>query len=322
MPFPRLVICAALLLVMLGGGAAPRADAQTAEIATLRIAATSEDDVTPILYAQQAGLFERAGLRVSVQRVSSGAAIAAAVVAGSYDVGKSAVLPLMNAHLKGLPLAIIAPGGVYDDKAPFAQLVVAEASPYHAAKDLNGKVFSGAAIHDIGQLASSAWIDAHGGDSSTLHFIELPQSAAGEALVAGRVDATTLLGAQLQNIMEHGQVRALGPSFGAIAPHFLFSAWFTTQDFADKHPEIVVKFSRIVAQAAAYTNAHHAQTASLIAAFTSISPATIDKMTRAICGDVVRTADIQPFIDTAAKYHFIEHGFPASDLVDPAVLAR
>jgi hypothetical protein len=37
---------------------------------------------------------------------------------------------------------------------------------------------------------------------------------------------------------------------------------------------------------------------------------------------VVRTADIQPFIDTAAKYHFIEHGFPASDLVDPAVLAR
>jgi NitT/TauT family transport system substrate-binding protein len=200
--------------------------------------------------------------------------------------------------------------------------VVAEKSPYHVAKDLNGKTFSGAAIHDIGQLASSAWIDAHGGDSTTLRFIELPQSAAGDALVAGRIDGTTLLGAQLQNIMESGKVRALGPSFGAIAPHFLFSAWFVTSAYATQHTDVVAKFARIVTEASAYTNAHHAQTAPLIAEFTAIPIATINKMTRAICGDAVRTADIQPFIDAAAKYRFIEHTFPASDLIDPAMLAK
>jgi hypothetical protein len=47
-----------------------------------------------------------------------------------------------------------------------------------------------------------------------------------------------------------------------------------------------------------------------------------EKMTRAICGDAVRTADIQPFIDAAAKYRFIEHTFLASDLIDPAMLAK
>ena len=318
-----IALCAAILVaaVTVGRPSFP-ASAQTAPPVVLRVAATSEDDITPVLYAQKSGLFEKAGLNVTVQRVSSGAAIAAAVVAGSYEIGKAAVLPLMNAHLKGLPLTIIAPAGMYDDKAPFAQLVVARKSPYFNAKNLNGKTFSGAAIHDIGQLASSAWIDAHGGDSATLRFIELPQSAAGEALVSGRIDATTLLGVQLQNMLESGRVRALGPSFAAIAPHFLFSAWFVTSAYATQHTDVVEKFSRIVTKASGYTNAHHAETAPLIAEFTSVPIATISKMTRATCGDVLRTTDIQPFIDKAAKYRFIEHVFPASDLIFPAILAR
>ena len=95
-----------------------------------------------------------------------------------------------------------------------------------------------------------------------------------------------------------------------------------TSAYATQHTDVVAKFARIVTEASAYTNAHHAQTAPLIAEFTAIPIATINKMTRAICGDAVRTADIQPFIDAAAKYRFIEHTFPASDLIDPAMLAK
>ena len=65
---------------------APRR-ASTQALTPLRVAAVPNDDVSPFLYAQQSGLFRRAGLDVSIVQATAGAAIAAAVVSGSYDIG-------------------------------------------------------------------------------------------------------------------------------------------------------------------------------------------------------------------------------------------
>jgi ABC-type nitrate/sulfonate/bicarbonate transport system substrate-binding protein len=110
-------------------------------------------------------------------------------------------------------------------------------------------------------------------------------------------------------------LRVLGQSFGAIAPHFLFSAWFAKPDWVKQNPAIAKAFATVVAQAAAYTNGHHAETVSLASAFTGIPATAYSGMTRAINGTDLRAADIQPVIDAAAKYHIITNGFAADELI-------
>jgi NitT/TauT family transport system substrate-binding protein len=286
-------------------------------LVTLRLTASPDDDVAPILYAQKAGLFARAGLTVVVDKSASGAAAAAAVLSGSYDIAKSSLVSLMEAHVKGVPFVLIAPAGIYDDATPFAQLLVPRDSPIHSAKDLDGKLLSVPALHDIGQVSDSAWTDAHGGDSRTLKFVEFPMSGAAAALDQKRIDATTIVGPAMDAAMATGKFRSLGPSFGAIAPHFLFSGWFTTKAWATQHPDIVKRFARVWADAAAYANAHHAETEPLIAGFTLISLDDVHKMTRGVFGTALKASDIQPVIDVAVKYQMIDHPFPAQELIDP-----
>lgn len=126
--------------------------------ATVSIVSTIDDTVTPVLYAVRAGLFEQAGLNVTLERLGSGTAITSAVLAGAYNIGKSSVLPLFHAHLKGLPVAILAPAGVYDAAEPFALMLVARDSPVTGAKDLNGKIVGTPALDDLDDLSTVAWV--------------------------------------------------------------------------------------------------------------------------------------------------------------------
>ncbi len=270
----------------------------------------------PILYAQKAGLFARSGLEIVLDKSPSGAAAAAAVLAGTYDIAKSSLVNLISAHVKGVPFTIIAPAGMYDDATPFAQLLVPIDSPIKTAKDLNGKLLSVPALHDIGQVADSAWVEAHGGDLHSLKFVEFPMAGASAALDQHRIDATTIVGPAMDAAMATGKFRSLGPSFGAIAPHFLFSGWFTTKDWADKHPDALKKFQRVWAQAAAYVNAHHDEMEAPLATFTGIPLDVLHKMTRGVYGTTLSAKDIQPVVDAAAKYQMIDKPFPAQELIE------
>jgi NitT/TauT family transport system substrate-binding protein len=285
------------------------------QLTVLNVATTAGDDVTPLLYAQSAGLFQKAGLEVHVQKLASGSAATAAVFSGTYEIGKASLVPLMNAHLRGLESRIIAPGGIYDSGSPFALLLVDAHSAILHGADLNGKVVSTPGLRDIGQLADAAWIDQHGGDSSTVRFVELAMSASASALEEHRIDATTLLEPDLSAATSSGKFRVLGQSFGAIAPRFLFSAWFAKPDWVNQNPAAAKAFATVVAQAAMYTNSHHAETVPLASAFTGISASAYAGMTRAVNGTELRAADIQPVIDAAAKYHIIANGFSADELI-------
>ena len=289
-----------------------------APLVTLHLAATPDDDVGPVLYAQSAGLFARAGLTVVLDRAPSGTVAISGVLAGSYDIVKSSLVNLMSAHVKGIPLTLIAPAGMYDDATPFAQLLVARDSTIHTAKDLEGKLLAVPGLHDIGQVADSAWVEQHGGDVKSLHFIEFPMSASPAALDEHRFDAVTIVGPAMDAAMATGKYRALGPSFSAIAPHFLFSGWIATQDWVAKHPDVARRFVRVLADASAYGNVHHAEIEPLLAAFTGIPLDVLRKMTRGVYGTVLAPADVQPLIAAAVKYQMIDASFPAQELMTTA----
>jgi ABC-type nitrate/sulfonate/bicarbonate transport system substrate-binding protein len=66
------------------------AHAQSSDLIPLRVGAAMDDQSKPVFYALDNGLFAKAGLDVQLVALSGGgAAIAAAVVGGSLDLGRS-----------------------------------------------------------------------------------------------------------------------------------------------------------------------------------------------------------------------------------------
>ena len=308
----RVLGCAVAALITLVATAPGHAQAP---LTTVTVGGVFSDDMTPIFYAEKAGFFKREGLDVNLVPSNSGSAMAAAVLAGTYQFGKSSLLAAINAHLKQIPLAVIAAGATYDTKIPFAAMCVAGDSSIANGNDFNGKTVGTPALNDLNELVVDAWVDQRGGDYTTLHNVELPLAVAADAIAQRRVDASVLMQPRLADALSTKQVKSLGSAYDAIAPHFVFAAYFTNADFAKSHPDIVAKFVRALYAAAAYTNKHHDATAEMMSDVTKVPLAVIQKMPRVDGATATIAADFQPIIDKAAKYHMIAHGFPAREML-------
>jgi NitT/TauT family transport system substrate-binding protein len=293
-----------------------RAGAQTTALTTLRLASAPDDDVTPVLYAQQSGLFRSAGLDVDVRALSNGAAVAAAVAGGSVDVGKSSMISLISAHARGVPLSIVAPSAVFEGaSARSSAMIVPKDSSVHTARDLEGKVVSCPALRDLLWVATRAWIDKNGGDSSQVQFVEAPMPMVASALDSGRIAAGTLADPTLSQAMGSGKYRVLGWVTEGLGNHIVYSAWFANRDFVAKNTAALRRFVAILRQASIYANSHHTETAELLAKFSGIDPATIAHMARTVYATSLDPRDFQPLIDAAARYKVIPTAFQARDLV-------
>lgn len=300
---------------VLGLTVAARAGAQNASTrVSLRIASTPNDDVTPALYAQEQDLFRKAGLDVTLTPMQSGSAISAAVAGGAVDIGRSSMLPLISARAKGIPFVLVAPGGMYLAAAPPSAVVVPASSAVRTAKDLEGKIVSSPALGDLDSVALRNWIDANGGDSTKVQYVEMPGSAVSAELAAGRVAAGMLQNPFLAQAVKSGAVRVLGYHLSSIAPRLMQSAWFSTEPYLQKNPVAVREFASVLQTSSAFCNAHPAQTVNVLAAFTKLEPATIAAMPRTQFATALDPALIQPMIDVAAKYHVIDRAYDARDL--------
>ncbi len=288
----------------------------------IRVGSTTADDGTPMLYAQQAGIFKRLGLDAHVQVLASGGAGAPAVIGGALDTSRTSLMALISAHTHGIPLKIIAPGGLYESTKLFAAMVVPKNSPIRTIADLSGKTIGTFALRDLNSLAALAWIDRNGGNASTVRFVEISVNASVAALQAGKLDAATLLSPTLDAAVRAGDVRVIGPVWNGIANRFLISAWYATEDYIAKNTDTVRRYCTALRDAAQYCIAHPNETLPLIAGFENLDPADLRGTVRSSWQTVLDVAEIQPVIDLAAKYKYIDQAFPAKDLVSPVALTR
>lgn len=285
--------------------------------ATLRVTAVPNDDVTPLLYAQQSGLFRRAGLDITITPSTSGAAIAAAVVSGSYDIGLISMMASIAGHVHGLPFVMIAPSLLYLATNPTQELLVLKDSSIRSVSDLAGKTVACSSIRDVGWVSVRALADQHGVDSATIKFVELPMVTVAAALEQHRIDAGSILNPTLEEAMATGRFRTVGAPFDGIAKRWLVAAWCTTTDFVAKNRDVVDRFASVMRTATVYSNSHHAETAPMIAAFTGIDVAHALAMQRVDLAEYLDPRDVQPAIDAAAKYGVIDKGFAAQELISP-----
>jgi NitT/TauT family transport system substrate-binding protein len=304
------------LQVLAGAGAAVALPqivrAQTLE--TISLAGVPTDDMTPVYYAIKTGMYQKAGIDLQVVPAASGSTATAAVISGTYPMGKTSPVAAIVGHLRNLPLAIIGNGPMWDAKNPFTLTLVANDSGIAKASDLNGKTISTAGLNDLAQLGVIAWVDKNGGDIKSLKWVEIPNSAQAAAVVEHRTAACTLNEPAISAAVATGKMHVFAAGFTAIAEHFPIGVYITHADFFAAKPDLVRRWMRITYEAAAYTNAHKAETAAMMSDITKIELAVFQKMPRVNDATTTDLTVMQPLIDTAAKYGFITRTFPAREL--------
>lgn len=220
----------------------------------LHIGCSPAESQAQAFYADELGLFKKAGLQVDVQVTKGGAASVTALIAGVIDVTCTNTLSLGQAVQRDVPLEILVPAAVWDTGFPNGAAIVAANAPYKRAKDLEGQTVGVLSLSGEGQLAMTAFIMKDGGNISTVKFIEVPSSAIPEALTRGRIASAFLDEPELSAAL--GQVRTIGYAQDAIANKFALTAWISRSDWIKANPGVARRFVSIMFEAGRWAMAN------------------------------------------------------------------
>lgn len=281
---------------------------------TLRVAYIPFEASAQLFYAQELGLWAKAGLALEMQPTPFGAAIAAAVAGGAADIGYATVMTLAAAHAKQIPFAIIAPANAYSTAQPVAgELASQKNLIVRSGKDLDGKTIGTPGLNTLGEYGVRAWVDAHGGDATTLHFVEIPFPEMPAALEGGRIDAA-FVAPPFYGIAVAGGAHPVAPEFDAIAKEFLVAGWFATVPWSKAHTDVVTRFRSVVHDAVVWANAHPGDCVDILVKYLKVDRAAIAGTPRTYFPLQLTPALVQPGIEVTARYaHF--PSFPASELI-------
>ena len=269
--------------------------------APIRLGFLGTDVSSGPLYARESGAFARAGLNVNLQPFRKAFGPLDAMRAGKLDIGFSDIISAVGAIERGEPVVILAPAAIYDARAPITVLLGPKNRHIHSGKDLNGKTLGVPAPHDLGELATRYWIDRHGGDNRTVHYTHaIVFTEIGTALNDGRLDAAEMSEPIKTEIAP--RTSFVANTFDDIAPQFVIGVFVARTAWVKAHPAEAKRFTRAMTEAARWANAHHAQTAQILARRYHIPPAVVVKMVRARYPEDLTAKLVQPVIDVGARY--------------------
>jgi ABC-type nitrate/sulfonate/bicarbonate transport system substrate-binding protein len=288
--------------------------AQTA-LQTLRIVTAPTEIPISMINARDLSFFKDAGIDAQIIALNNGPAAIAAVLSGSADIGFASTLSLVIAYDKGLPVRAVVGTDLHRATNPVQGIFLATASsPLHTGKDFNGKTVSVPGLGGTQNYAVRAWVDATGGDSSTLRFVEIPNSSVPAAIVAGRIDAGTT-DALTFHSSESRALREVANVYNAIAPKFMTGIWYATLSWLDQHRDLTRTFITVYQRYSAWANSHPADEVRFYSKQSGLSIDDLQATPRAVFEPALTLEALQPVIDVAYRYGAIKRKFSANTLL-------
>ncbi|MGJ7504068.1 MULTISPECIES: ABC transporter substrate-binding protein [unclassified Variovorax] len=229
-------------------------------------------DVAALYLGEEVGIWKKHGLQLKANIASTGAV--PAVMSGEYHFGFTALVNVLQARDKGLPLKIISAGssstGVKG--ADVTMIHAGPASSIKSAKDLEGKTVSVNALNGLLQMMGKAAVKSDGGDPAKVRFIELGFAEALAALQAGKIDA--MVGA------EPFGTAAIAAGFPPIASPYqamstksmLTSSYFTSEPQLKANPELFKKIRTAINESLEYAQGHPDEVRKQLPKFTKLGP--------------------------------------------------
>jgi NitT/TauT family transport system substrate-binding protein len=303
-------------LIGLAVGATRPANSQPVPAATVRLGVIPSIGAALAFIAQQRGYFEKHNLNVELVPMNSGSAIAEAVAGGSLDAGFSDVISIANARSRGLPFEYIAAGILNTPAFPQGGLIVRSDSPLQSGKALGGQVVAVNALNSISSLEAQVWIDANGGDSKSVKFIEAPLPQMPVAVAQGTVQAAVAGEPIFAMAVARGDLRVVRFTKTGIAPTFMLNGWFAETDWVDKNRAVAAQLAAAMHDAAVWANANRPGTERVLVDSLKMTPSIAQSLVAPpFYGDGLRASDLQPIIDVAVRYGAIQKPLRAQDLI-------
>jgi NitT/TauT family transport system substrate-binding protein len=305
---------AVLLLTFAIAMPAASRPAQAEDANTIHVLAVANDLYAGAYYAQDQGFFKAAGLDVAITTLANGGAAATALAGGSGDIAVTNLVQLATAIAHGVPLTVIAGAGLYSTRAASTAICVLKASPLKRARDLEGKTIGVAALNDQATVALKKWLTENGADYKKVRMIELGYPEMIAALSAARIDAA-MLAEPWQTTARNGEDRLFAKPFDSIAPEFNIGAWAATKTWAAGHPDLARKFAGAIYAAAKWANAHHDESALILAKYAKADPKLIGGMIRSALSTDLSVAHVQPPLDAAFAFGQIDRRMTAGEII-------
>lgn len=301
-------------LALIGAAAVlvPRAGAR-AQSAPLRIGASPTEVASEPIYLVEGGVLSRAGMNGTILPFTSGGQMIQAVLGDALDIGLSDTTQIANAAARGLPLAFFAASSLYRTEAPSTLLCVAKNSPIRTAKDLEGQAIAVNGLKTMAEISARDWLRAQGADPAQLHFVEIPSPLVVPALERGTI-AAAIVGEPF--ITAAGdRIRHFGKPYDMVAKSFYILSWFAKRDWIAQNAATMRTLVQAVYDTARWANAHHDETAPLLATFLKIDVDAVRTTPRTTYATSLDTRLMQPVIDIAVRYGLVEKPVDAASLI-------
>ena len=290
-----------------------RALAQTKlTVGTMRIG-----DLSPFFMALERAFFKEAGLDINVAAMVGGAAIQPALASGALNIGWSNVVSIYQGYLQGFDYRFIANGAINkrgtNDVFGFQ---VAVDSPIRSAKELEGATCASNTLRNIIHVSGMHWIDANGGDSSKVKWIELPFPQMEPALVNKQIDAFVAVEPFVTVPSKvNKKTRVLGYPLGGIAPRLLIASYFATDAWIQKNQDAVKAFITALNRGIDAHNANLEEAKATIAKHTGLKAEFLKEMALPAFERQILPSDLQPMMDAALQYKLIDRKFPPRQVI-------
>jgi NitT/TauT family transport system substrate-binding protein len=275
-------------------------------------------DLSPFFLAMDKAYFKDAGLDINLASMVGGAAIMPALASGSINIGWSNVISVYQGHLQGLDYRLVANGAINKrDTNDVFGVCVAPDSPIRSAKDLAGKTVAVNTLRNIMHGATAHWIDSNGGDSSKVKWIEIPFPQMALALVNKQVDAYGGVEPFITVPVQQKQARLMGRQLGAIAPRLLIASYFGSEAWINQNASLVKAFLGAINRGIDAHNANLEEAKATLAKHTGLKPGLLKDMPLPAFEKKLLESDLQPMLDVALRYKFVDRKFPLSQVISP-----
>ena len=273
-------------------------------------------DLSPFFLAMDKAFFKDAGLDINLASMVGGAAIMPALASGSINIGWSNVISIYQGHLQGFDFRFVANGAVNKRGTnDVFGVCVAPDSPIKSAKDLAGRTVAVNTLRNIMHGATAHWIDSNGGDSAAVKWVEIPFPQMAPALVNKQVDAYGAVEPFITVPVSNKQARLLGRQLGAISPRLLIASYFGSEAWINRNIALVKGFVAALNRGIDAHNANLDEAKATIAKHTGLKPEFFKDMPLPAFEKPILEADLQPMLDVALRYKFVDRKFPVAEVI-------
>jgi NitT/TauT family transport system substrate-binding protein len=264
------VLTAGLGVTSACGGADDQGTADSGGLTTLVVGVSPSTTSLPLYLAQQ-GIFEKHGLKVELKTIQSGAEAIPQLLNGSLDIALGDAAGTLSAASNGVPLraigiATVGPEAKDDDFSAIAT----NSDSIKSAADLEGKTVAVNQAGGSAELTARAAVDASGGDSTKVEFVELAFPEMVGSVKAGRVDGAVLVepfvaAATAEGLNVDIRPQALG------TPDIPSTIFVSSAKEAAEKSDAITAFDDAITEAVAATQADADQAVTVAATYTGMT---------------------------------------------------